>query len=93
MRFLFFILFLISVLPGISQVPTDSITDLSKSRLHQPPDSTIAPVKINADPKEGFKDLYIAKPEEEGLNQVQLNVRAISFVDDYMKKTERAWKN
>src|SRR6185369_16692065 len=53
-------------------------------------DSTIVPVAIAADPKAGFKDLFVGKPEEQGLNQVQLNPRAISFVDDYMAKNRKS---
>ena len=94
MRFLITI-FAIFIVPGVfaQEIPADSIKDLSRSRLHQPPDSTITPVKIASDPKEGFKDLFIAKPEEEGLSQVQLNTRAISFVDDYMKKHRKGLEN
>jgi membrane-bound lytic murein transglycosylase D len=87
MRFLFIILIFIPTLASIAQqFPTDSIKDLSKSRLYKPADSTITPINIANDPKEGFKDLFVSKPEEEGLSQVQLNARAISFVDDYMLK-------
>ena len=85
MRFLFTI-FIFSFPFGAIAQQTDSIRDLSKSRLYKPPDSTIAPVTIVNDPKEGFKDLFVGKPEEEGLNQVQLNPRAVTFVDDYMQK-------
>ena len=85
MRFLFTI-FIFSFSFGAVAQQTDSIRDLSKSRLYKPPDSTIAPVTIVNDPKEGFKDLFVGKPEEEGLNQVQLNPRAVTFVDDYMQK-------
>ena len=75
------------------EIPGDSVKDLSRSRLHQRPDTSISIVKIANDPKEGFKDLFIAKPEEEGLSQVQLNTRAISFVDDYMKKHRKGLEN
>ena len=90
MRFLLFIFFFgfIIVLPA--QQPKDSIKDLSRSRLYKDPvDSTIIPVTIAADPKTGFKDLFVADPEEEGLTQVQLNPRAISFVEDYMAKHKK----
>jgi membrane-bound lytic murein transglycosylase D len=93
MRSLSIIFFLVCSLVVTAQQPTDSIIDLSKSRLHQPPDSTISPVKIINDPKEGFKDIFISKPVEEGLSQVQLNARAISFVDDYMKKHRKGLEN
>lgn len=90
MRFLFIILFFITGLASVAQqFPGDSIRDLSQSRLYKPADSTIAQVKISTDPKEGFKDLFVDKPEEEGLSQVQLNARAISFVDDYMLKHKK----
>lgn len=91
MRFLFLILILISFVAADAQQPTDSITDLSRSRLYKDPvDSTIRPVAIASDPKEGFKDLFVPQPEEEGLSQVQLNTRAISFVEDYMAKNKKS---
>jgi hypothetical protein len=81
MRFLSFILFYILCVSVHAQQATDSIKDLSRSRLYKDPvDSTIIPVTIAADPKTGFKDLFVADPEEEGLTQVQLNPRAISGV-------------
>ena len=85
MRFLLTILISVFFIGAIAQ-ETDSIRDLSKSRLYKPVDSTIAPVSVANDPKEGFKDLFVGKSEEEGLNHVQLNQRAITFVDDYMQK-------
>src|SRR5688500_3633772 len=85
MRFLLTIFIFIFSFGVIAQ-QADSIRDLSKSRLYKPFDSTIAPVNVTNDPKEGFKDLFVGKPEEEGLNQVQLNPRAVTFVDDYMQK-------
>lgn len=85
MRFLLTIVTSVFSICAIAQ-QADSIRDLSKSRLYKPVDSTIAPVNVANDPKEGFKDLFVGNPEEEGLNQVQLNPRAVSFVDDYMQK-------
>lgn len=90
MRFLSFISFFITCVVAHAQQPVDSIKDLSRSRLYKDRvDSTITPVKIENDPKTGFKDLFVARPEEEGLSQVQLNPRAISFVEDYMAKNRR----
>lgn len=90
MRFLSFIIFFICCASVHAQQPTDSIKDLSRSRLYKDPvDSTIIPVTIAADPKTGFKDLFVAKPEDEGLTQVQLNPRAITFVEDYMTKHKK----
>ena len=91
MRFLFIIfLYSMSLTLTAQQAATDSIRDLSRSRLHpQPVDSTIVPVVIANDPKTGFKSLYVSKPEEEGFSQVQLNPRAITFVDDYIQKHKR----
>src|SRR6187549_1500817 len=89
MRFLLTILISFATIAVAAQV-SDTIIDLSKSRTNKPVvDSTIIPVAIASDPKTGFKDLYISKPEEEGLNQVQLNPRAITFVDDYMQKNKK----
>ena len=90
MRFLTFIAFFMTCVAAYAQQPIDSIRDLSRSRLYKEPvDSTIKPVAIASDPKAGFKDLFVAKPEEEGLSQVQLNIRAISFVEDYMAKNRK----
>jgi membrane-bound lytic murein transglycosylase D len=41
---------------------------------------------VVADPKAGFKDLFVQTTTETGLNKTQLNPRAINFVEDYMKK-------
>ena len=91
MRYLFTILILISAIVVTAQQASDTIKDLSRSRINKPVvDSTIVPVAIATDPKAGFKDLFIGKPEEEGLSQVQLNPRAISFVDDYMQKHRKS---
>lgn len=74
-----------------AQQPIDSVKDLSRSRLFKDPvDSTITPVPVASDPKTGFKDLFVAKPQEEGLTQIQLNPRAISFVEDYMAKNRKS---
>ena len=87
MRFSVTILFTIFSIVLTAQQTADTIVDLSRSRIYKPViDSTITPVAIANDPKTGFKDLYVGKPEENGLNQVQLNPRAISFVEDYMAK-------
>lgn len=91
MRSLAFILLFTSSAGLCAQEPADSMKDLSRSRLFKEPvDSTIRPVTISNDPKTGFKDLFVAKPEEEGLSQVQLNPRAITFVDDYMAKNRKS---
>ena len=91
MRYLFIISLFISSLAATAQeTSVDSIRDLSRSRVNnQRVDSTIAPVAIANDPKTGFKGLYVSKPEEEGFSQVQLNPRAITFVDDYMLKHKK----
>jgi len=91
MRFLFSILLFISCVAANAQQPIDSVKDLSRSRLYKDPvDSTITPVTVTNDPKTGFKNLFVAKPEEQGLTQVQLNPRAISFVDDYIVKNKKS---
>ena len=91
MRLLLFIFTSILSVAATAQQPVDSIKDLSRSRLFKNPvDSTIAPATITSDPKTGFKDLFVAKPEEEGLSQVQLNPRAISFVEGYMAKNRKS---
>ena len=91
MRYLFIILILISAIVVTAQQASDTIIDLSRSRTNKPVvDSTIASVAIAGDPKTGFKDLFVGKPEEEGLSQVQMNPRAISFVEDYMAKNRKS---
>ena len=91
MRYLLTIMILLSAIIVDAQQTPDTIIDLSRSRTNKPvTDSTIAPVAIASDPKTGFKDLFVGKPEEEGLSQVQLNPRAISFVDDYMIKNRKS---
>ena len=42
--------------------------------------------ETSTDPKDGFKDLFEKKAGENGLNTVNLNPRAVSFVQDYMGK-------
>ena len=91
MRYLFTILILIAAMVASAQQPSDTIIDLSRSRTNKPViDSTIAHLAIAGDPKTGFKYLFVGKPEEEGLSQVQLNARAISFVEDYMAKNRKS---
>jgi membrane-bound lytic murein transglycosylase D len=51
---------------------------------------TVSPAVILHDPKEGFKNLFVNKPGEENYSTVQLNPRAISFVEDYMKKHRKS---
>jgi membrane-bound lytic murein transglycosylase D len=92
MRYLFTILISLFTIAAFAQQASDTIIDLSRSRINKPPvdSTTIVPVAIATDPKTGFKDLFVGKPEEEGLSQVQLNPRAISFVDDYMAKNRKS---
>jgi membrane-bound lytic murein transglycosylase D len=49
-------------------------------------DSTIKEPALASDPKEGFKDLFVSNTIQNGFNDAQLNPRAVSFVDDYMKR-------
>ncbi len=92
MRLLFIISILSCALTSIAQQsPVDTIKDLSRARGVKPIDSTAPPVTIVGNPKQGFKDLFVNEdPAEEGLNQVQLNPRAISFVEDYMAKNRKS---
>ena len=90
MRYLLTILFSLVAIVLTAQQASDTIVDLSRSRINKPVvDSTIVRVAIAADPKAGFKDLFVGKAEEEGLSQVQLNPRAITFVEDYMAKNRK----
>src|SRR5574339_486357 len=91
MRHVFTILILISSIIVAAQQGSDTIIDLSRSRNFKPVvDSTIVPVVVAGDPKAGFKDLYVGQPEEDGLSQVQMNPRAISFVEGYMAKNRKS---
>lgn len=47
---------------------------------------SISPVQIVNDPKQGFRDLFLNKEQENEFADAQLNPRAISFVEDYMLK-------
>jgi membrane-bound lytic murein transglycosylase D len=49
----------------------------------------IVNAQITNDPKRAFKDLFINTPAATGNYSVQLNPRAISFVQDYMEKHNR----
>lgn len=57
-------------------------TDLNKK------DSLEKPVvaSVPADPKEGFKDLFVSTTLSSGINTEQLNPQAIDFVEDYMER-------
>jgi len=92
MRFLILILIFISSIAVTAQQTTiDSVKDLSRSRLYKPADSTIPTVTIANDPKQGFKELFVSSSTEaEGLNSVQLNPRAVTFVEDYMLKNKKS---
>lgn len=50
-----------------------------------------AAVPVN-DPKLGFKNLFISKPEPGGINTAQLNPRAIHFVEDYISRHSTSLK-
>lgn len=41
---------------------------------------------LPADPKEGFKDLFVSTTFSNGINAEQLNPQAISFVEDYIER-------
>ncbi|HEX6849159.1 MAG TPA: lytic transglycosylase domain-containing protein, partial [Chitinophagaceae bacterium] len=91
MRHVFTILILFSSIVVAAQQGSDTIIDLSRSRNFKPVvDSTIVPLVVAGDPKAGFKDLYVGQPEEDGLSEVQMNPRAISFVEGYMAKNRKS---
>jgi membrane-bound lytic murein transglycosylase D len=75
---------------GFSQ-KTDTVIDLSKPRSAAfiITDSVITPVDSINDLKKGFKNLFVLADENDELNSVQLNPRAISFVQDYMTKHKK----
>src|SRR5690349_14853515 len=47
---------------------------------------TLIKKEVIADPKDGFKDLFIKSVTNTGFNTARLNPMAISFVQDYMQK-------
>lgn len=90
MRLFFSIAFSVLFFPGIAQ-QSDTVIDLSKPRTTNVivRDSVVAPADSLNDLKKGFRDLFVTADENNGLNAVQLNPRAISFVDDYMAKHKK----
>jgi membrane-bound lytic murein transglycosylase D len=75
----------LSVKSSISSVKTASATLNSASKT----DTTIQKAVFVADPKQGFKDLFVSSFKTNGINTSQLNPRAISFVEDYMQKNSK----
>ncbi len=62
--------------------------------LQQPISSTTinkdsTPAIIIHDPKQDFKDLFVGVNDASGNYTVELNPRAVSFVDDYMQKHKK----
>jgi membrane-bound lytic murein transglycosylase D len=62
--------------------PSDT-TDILKK------DSLLPAVSL-PDPKEGFKDLFVASTLSNGISAEQLNPLAISFVEDYISKYSKS---
>jgi membrane-bound lytic murein transglycosylase D len=91
MRFIFSIFLSLQFLAVVAQQNgNDTIIDLSRSRTDKPIiDSTIARVAIAADPKTGFKDLFVKTEMENEFVDAQLNPRAINFVQDYIVKHKK----
>lgn len=47
-------------------------------------------VMIPADPKQGFKDLFVTNTSGSGVSTAELNPLAIEFVEDYMEKNSKS---
>jgi len=84
--FIFFFFLLKTCLP--QQAVYNSAANKKEPAVINKPD-TISPVFVLHDPKQGFKDLFVNKPGEPNYSTVQLNPRAISFVEDYMEKNKK----
>jgi membrane-bound lytic murein transglycosylase D len=61
---------------------------LPSTGLQPMPTSSVTPLPAN-DPRKVFKDLFVSSPAEQGSYVVQLNPRAISFVQDYISRHSR----
>ncbi|MES1216038.1 MAG: lytic transglycosylase domain-containing protein [Bacteroidota bacterium] len=64
---------------------TPSSKKISADTASRHKDSLLTNIPFVADPKQGFKDLFVSASGAGGLNTSQLNPRAISFVQDYME--------
>jgi membrane-bound lytic murein transglycosylase D len=90
MRFILLISFFLLLKTGNAQQPVSSLSSSDKKSVGNKTIDTISPVVVLHDPKEGFKDLFLNKPDESNYSTVQLNPRAISFVQDYMQKNKKS---
>lgn len=90
MRLFFTITVLLIVFSGNAQ-NTDTVIDLSKPRTSEivVTDSVITATDSVNDLKKGFKNLFLLADDKDEFNSVQLNPRAISFVQDYMTKHKK----
>lgn len=69
--------------PYLIQASFSDTTDINKK------DSITVPVTEvvkHADPKDGFRDLFVTTTLTNGINAEQLNPMAISFVEDYIER-------
>jgi len=74
----------VTVKPVPLPKPVSSSIDSAKK------DTLVKKAEFVADPKQGFKDLFVSTSKVGGLNTSQLNPRAISFVEDYMEKNTKS---
>ncbi len=58
--------------------------------LNRIKDTVIKKAEFVADPKQGFKDLFVSTSASGSLNTAQLNPRAVTFVQDYMDKNSKS---
>jgi membrane-bound lytic murein transglycosylase D len=78
---------------GFAHAGTDNSTHTIKPSFSDTTDTdkkdslnkTVA-ASLPADPKEGFKDLFVSTTLFNGINAEQLNPQAISFVEDYIER-------
>jgi len=79
---LFGLMFSFSEAAGYQQISSPPLISSDTTIVD---DSLRSPTPLN-DPRKTFKDLFITGSENTGNYSVQLNPRAISFVQDYMNK-------
>jgi membrane-bound lytic murein transglycosylase D len=71
--------------PSITRISYTDTTDINKKDTLAVQAAAVVAVQ-HADPKDGFKDLFVSKAASTGINTEELNPQAISFVEDYIDK-------
>lgn len=68
----------------ISFSPREAVSDTTDINKKDSASIAAAVVVARPDPKEGFRDLFVASTLSNGISAEKLNPMAISFVDDYI---------